>query len=216
MKTTHHLILVMITISSLILSAQGLSSYTYTFNNLIASPIKLPAYPLGYLAGNETIDWKIETWVNTVELSSMTVKLLYAVNLTQVGTLLKTCSATINCSGLFLTPSAGEYYLKLEQASASFNFMSPFYLVVDSYPGNKTFVGNPLARQLLRIGDVLRANNVGKLIYSSQAQKITLSLYPLPANTSSYAFMQILPIDMGTYAYSFMDMANYPSNYVSY
>lgn len=100
--------------------------------------------------------------------------------------------------------------------SASFNFMSPFYLVVDSYPGNKTFVGNPLARQLLRIGDVLRANNVGKLIYSNQAQKITLSLYPLPANTSSYAFMQILPIDMGTYAYSFMDMANYPSNYVSY
>lgn len=92
--------------------------------------------------------------------------------------------------------------------------MSPFYLVVDSYPGNKTFVGNPLARQLLRIGDVLRANNVGKLIYSNQAQKITLSLYPLPANTSSYAFMQILPIDMGTYAYSFMDMANYPSNYV--
>jgi hypothetical protein len=94
--------------------------------------------------------------------------------------------------------------------------MSPFYLVVDSYPGNKTFVGNPLARQLLRIGDVLRANYVGKLIYSNKNQKIILSLYPLPANTSTYAFIQLLPIDMDTYAYSFSDMATYPSNYISY
>jgi hypothetical protein len=162
------------------------------YNNTAESPARKAAYPLGTLSNGTTLQINLNIWNDLTDLSTVTLRLLDALTMTDDAS--QACTASLSCEGIFRIIATKAYYIKVSQTiPASFEVIEPYYLVAKSYPGNATFAGNPNEVILLKLGDVLRFNFIGKYLYSSKSQTMNFSLYPLDVALDPLAAFYLMP-----------------------
>jgi hypothetical protein len=142
------------------------TTLTQTFDYSSTSSIRNTIYPLGNINGNYTIRAKVTLWRNNNgfnNLNNALFRLLDGATSAPIYTV--NCPATTTCELNYHTTLTQQYKLQIISTAPIFLFTKIFNLIVETYPGTTTFVGNPAQVVLLKLMDVLRLNIVTKFFY---------------------------------------------------
>jgi hypothetical protein len=156
-------LLSLLLIACLLAEGSPAATLTYTYDNKATSLFKLVTFPLGTVLMDHTIVVNVTLWNSLTSTFILTLQNA----LTQASLATATCTSKNTCSVSFYTIATSlAYEINVAPSAAmSTSQIYPFYLVGKSYYGNSTYAGNPTEQVLVRTGDVLRNDYIGRLIY---------------------------------------------------